>query len=401
MRSLIRTALVSGLLLVMAPGSAGAADRPYVALGDSIGAGSGASTASKSYVGILSSAFQPNLGVTHLLNRSRAGETSGSLRTGGQLAAALADINAASDTAVVTLEIGGNDLLGGGACTNNWDEPSCPYRTNFEATLDDLAAALANDPGDEIFATTMYYNPASGTSSPQEANYDAQLFGANGVLGLTDTGEDVGLNDVIYQESVESTLAAANPYPAFHANGQAYMSPDHIHPNDAGHAAMAQAFCDAMAVSCAVAAQPQPSPPADTDPPETTITKGAPNKTDKSTVKFKFTSDEAGATFECKVDKKPFKPCSSPKKVKRLDEGKHRFKVRAIDAAGNVDPTVARDTFKVHRLTRLALARPLASSAAVIPKGLTSQLPPAYPRVGGRREPISGYTQLKTDDSRK
>ncbi len=31
-------------------------------------------------------------------------------------------------------------------------------------------------------------------------------------------------------------------------------------------------------------------PPADTDAPETTITKGAPNKTDKSTVKFKFTS---------------------------------------------------------------------------------------------------------------
>ena len=89
-------------------------------------------------------------------------------------------------------------------------------------------------------------------------------------------------------------------------------------------------------------------PPAvDTDPPETTITKGAPNKTQKSQVKFKFTSDEAGSTFECKLDKKPYKPCSSPKKVRRLDDGRHKFKVRAIDSAGNVDSSAAKDKFKV------------------------------------------------------
>ncbi len=41
----------------------------------------------------------------------------------------------------------------------------------------------------------------------------------------------------------------------------------------------------------------------------------------KSKVKFKFTSDEAGSTFECKADKKAFKPCGSPKTVKRLDAG--------------------------------------------------------------------------------
>lgn len=85
----------------------------------------------------------------------------------------------------------------------------------------------------------------------------------------------------------------------------------------------------------------------DTSPPETTITKGAPNKTDKTKVKFKFTSSEPDSAFECKLDKKPFKPCASPRKVKRLDEGKHKFKVRAIDEAGNVDPSPAKDKFKV------------------------------------------------------
>lgn len=85
----------------------------------------------------------------------------------------------------------------------------------------------------------------------------------------------------------------------------------------------------------------------DTDPPQTTIIKGAPNKTKKTTVKFKFRSDEAGSSFECKLDKKRWRGCSSPKKVKRLDAGKHTFKVRATDVAGNVDPRPAKDRFKV------------------------------------------------------
>jgi hypothetical protein len=88
-------------------------------------------------------------------------------------------------------------------------------------------------------------------------------------------------------------------------------------------------------------------PPPDTDPPQTEITKGAPNKLDKHKVKFKFTSDEPGSTFECKIDKKPYKPCTSPRKVKRLDDGKHKFKVVATDEAGNTDPSAAKDKFKV------------------------------------------------------
>jgi hypothetical protein len=94
---------------------------------------------------------------------------------------------------------------------------------------------------------------------------------------------------------------------------------------------------------------PPPPPPAaaDTDPPKTKITKGAPNKTDKSKVKFKFRSDEEGSTFECKKDKKPWRSCSSPTKLKRLDQGKHKFRVRATDAAGNVDPTPAKDKFRI------------------------------------------------------
>lgn len=84
----------------------------------------------------------------------------------------------------------------------------------------------------------------------------------------------------------------------------------------------------------------------DTDPPETIITKEPKNRSTKNNAKYKFISDEAGSTFECKIDKKPFKLCTSPKKF-RVKDGKHKFRVRAIDPAGNVDPSAAKDKFRV------------------------------------------------------
>ena len=91
----------------------------------------------------------------------------------------------------------------------------------------------------------------------------------------------------------------------------------------------------------------RPEESADTSPPKTVITKDAPKKTDSAKIKVKFTSSEPNSTFECKLDKKSWKPCSSPTKLKHLKRGKHKFKVRAIDAAGNVDPSPAKDKFKV------------------------------------------------------
>jgi len=92
-------------------------------------------------------------------------------------------------------------------------------------------------------------------------------------------------------------------------------------------------------------------PKADKKAPETTIVKGPKVRSRKRTAKFKFVSSEPNSTFQCKLDKKPFRNCKSPKKYKRLKPGKHVFKVRAIDAAGNVDKTPAKRKFRV-------LARP-------------------------------------------
>jgi hypothetical protein len=86
----------------------------------------------------------------------------------------------------------------------------------------------------------------------------------------------------------------------------------------------------------------------DTRPPETSIIKRPKDKSSRSKAKFKFSSSEAGSSFACRLDKKKFKPCVSPK-VYKVRPGKHTFEVRATDAAGNVDPTSAKDRFKVLR----------------------------------------------------
>jgi hypothetical protein len=80
-------------------------------------------------------------------------------------------------------------------------------------------------------------------------------------------------------------------------------------------------------------------------PPETTITKG-PKKTGKTRPKFKFTSNEPGATFQCKVDKGKFLACSSPFKPPKLRPGKHKLQVRA-SGTGGTDPTPAVRKFRV------------------------------------------------------
>ncbi|HEX6115874.1 MAG TPA: Ig-like domain-containing protein [Solirubrobacterales bacterium] len=84
--------------------------------------------------------------------------------------------------------------------------------------------------------------------------------------------------------------------------------------------------------------------PADTDPPETSVKKP---KVKGDGVTLKFGSDEPGSSFRCKLDKKKFKPCTSPKRYRNLDDGKHKVLVAATDAAGNLDPTAAKAKFEI------------------------------------------------------
>lgn len=85
--------------------------------------------------------------------------------------------------------------------------------------------------------------------------------------------------------------------------------------------------------------------PADTDPPETTITSPVPAPAD-STPTFAFSADES-STFECTIDGGGFAPCTSPHTVDAVSPGAHAFQVRATDLAGNADATPASLAFVV------------------------------------------------------
>ena len=80
----------------------------------------------------------------------------------------------------------------------------------------------------------------------------------------------------------------------------------------------------------------------DATTPDTTIHSG-PGEGDTvsdTSPEFNFSSDPAGATFECQLDGNSFAPCSSPKSYLDLPSGIHTFRVRAIDGS-KVDPTPA------------------------------------------------------------
>jgi lysophospholipase L1-like esterase len=239
-RARLLGAAVLTLWALAFPPSASASHALYVALGESIAAGVGASSPATSYVGRLYSQYQGTLGVDELSNRAQGGASSSSLRYEGQLASALGDIGAASDTRAVTISIGGNDGQALG-CSQQWDSPSCPFRANLAAILGELRAGLDADPGDEVFAVMAYFNPASGTGGGLEASFDQGLLGNNLSVGCEDHGPAAGLNDVIYQEAGTYGALVADPYAGFKQGGQALMA-DLAHPNDAGHAVIAEAF---------------------------------------------------------------------------------------------------------------------------------------------------------------
>jgi hypothetical protein len=76
----------------------------------------------------------------------------------------------------------------------------------------------------------------------------------------------------------------------------------------------------------------------DTSPPDTAIASAA---VDAGRATFTFTSTEVHSTFQCRLDRAAFARCSSPAVYGGVAVGTHTFAVRAIDGAGNVDPTPA------------------------------------------------------------
>src|SRR5215207_7942597 len=182
--------------------SAGAAAAPpdartYVALGDSLSVGIGATDPAR--LGYVAHVFRaahasPAGSIDHLVNLAVSGETSRTFITGGQLERSVAAIgDPSSDVRLVTLNIGGNDLLGllqsGQPCAVDPSTLQCQaavraalsaFPAYYATILTRLTQALAADPGDEQLLVVTYYNPFIGTGNLLfERAVDAALLGSD------------------------------------------------------------------------------------------------------------------------------------------------------------------------------------------------------------------------------
>lgn len=87
----------------------------------------------------------------------------------------------------------------------------------------------------------------------------------------------------------------------------------------------------------------------DATKPNTVLT-AKPAKTTKARkATFRFRASEKPVTFQCKLDKGAWKACRSGRTLTKLKPGKHTFKVRAKDRAGNVDASPAAHTWTIRR----------------------------------------------------
>jgi CSLREA domain-containing protein len=81
--------------------------------------------------------------------------------------------------------------------------------------------------------------------------------------------------------------------------------------------------------------------------PQTSIVKGPAKRSHSTLARFRFRSDGSAARFRCELDDGPVTDCRSPITYRRLRPGKHQFRVWAVSASGDPDPSPARWTFSI------------------------------------------------------
>jgi lysophospholipase L1-like esterase len=237
----------------------------YIAMGDSLAWGDGASVPDHTgYVPRLAGYFQgaSHGGADQLINLGVGGATTGSLLS-DQLPQALAIIgDPATDTRVVTISVGGNDLLdlindpGDPCIALGPTSPACQslilaamtgVATNMPQILGALRAALAAEPGDAKVFVLLPYNAFSGTGNPLESLIAQVMRGTDMAIDCSANMTHpayIGLDDILACTAVYFGDVVVDSYPLFEGRtlqlthmGEGF----NVHPNDAGYEVIAKA----------------------------------------------------------------------------------------------------------------------------------------------------------------
>ncbi len=234
----------------------------YMAVGDSVAVGQGASVPERfGYVGLFNQFYQADhRGEEGLANLAVPGETSAGFRS-GQVARALETIHDPdTEIKVVTLTLGISDLLpvfrtepcasdlGSAACQQAVATARTTLADNYLSILAQLNLALAQDPGEGRVLVTTYYNPYDGTGNPLEGPVDAALLGNDGAVDFDCAADPeepnkLGFNDIIACSGGALGAEIVDIYPLFNdaAPALTHIAEGDIHPNNDGHQAIADA----------------------------------------------------------------------------------------------------------------------------------------------------------------
>jgi lysophospholipase L1-like esterase len=232
----------------------------YLALGDSVAAGQGASGPDRlGYAGLFRRFFRADhQGKEGFANLAVPGESSATF-LGNQMARALETISDPdTNIQVVTLTLGANDFLppiitepcasdpGDAACQLAVATALTTFAGSYLAILAQLDIALVQDPGEGRILVTTYYNPFDGTGDPREGPVEAVLLGSDGAVDCAANLGDpikVGLNDIITCVGGLMGAEIVDIYPLFNdaAPALTHIAEGDIHPNNGGHQAIADA----------------------------------------------------------------------------------------------------------------------------------------------------------------
>jgi large repetitive protein len=119
----------------------------------------------------------------------------------------------------------------------------------------------------------------------------------------------------------------------------------------------------------------QPSVRVDGTPPVALLDSAPSDPSNDPTPSFAFSADEAGVSFECKLDAGAFAACTSPQSYPTLADGVHTFALRPTDEAGNAGGIVSHTWTigTVEPLTHIDAAPPSQSSSSSATFAFSSQ----------------------------
>jgi hypothetical protein len=218
----------------------------------------------------------------------------------------------------------------------------------FSVRAKDAAGNVDATPASQSWTVTAPPPPPADTTAPTTTLSSATSGSTTATTAsFTFTGADetTATGSLTYDCSFDGAVFSACTSPKSYSGVAVGNHTFEVRARDAAGNVDATPAASAWTVTTA-------TPPADTTAPTTSVTSTPANPTTSTSAAFAFTgADDVTATgaltFQCSLDNAAYGTCASPKTYTGLAVGAHNVRIRARDAAGNVDASAASFTWTI------------------------------------------------------